>query len=254
MNDQAESGLENVEDIGVAVREGRPVRAARSYHIEISDESLNFRSVILSDPMPSGRQILSEAGLDPSDGYSLFAILQTGDIEDLLLEEQFDLRERRAARFITFRTDREFKLTLNDDQLKWGKAVISGAALHKLSNAPGDHAVYLVASGGERRLIEPHELVDLSAPGIERFITGPKRPLTFEIIVNSRQKHVTEHDVTFEQVVALAFPGSHQANVIFSMTFRDAASKPHSGELGPAGVVRVKKEGTIFNVTRTVQS
>jgi hypothetical protein len=59
--------------------------------------------------------------------------------------------------------------------------------------------------------------------------------------------------VTFEQIVQLAFPGPHEPNVIFSVTYRNAASTPHAGELGPGGVVQVKN-GTIFNVTRTVQS
>jgi hypothetical protein len=47
--------------------------------------------------------------------------------------------------------------------------------------------------------------------------------------------------------------GAQEPNVVFSMTYRHAASKPHAGELGPGGVVEVKK-GTVFNVTRTVQS
>lgn len=76
---------------------------------------------------------------------------------------------------------------------------------------------------------------------------------SFEIIVNARPHIVLERDVTFEQIVQLAFPGVHEPNVVFSMTYRHAASKPHSGELGPGGIVEVKK-GTIFNVTRTVQS
>ena len=40
----------------------------------------------------------------------------------------------------------------------------------------------------------------------------------------------------------------------FSMTYCNAASLPHAGELGEGGSVEVKKQGTIFNVTRTVQS
>jgi hypothetical protein len=76
---------------------------------------------------------------------------------------------------------------------------------------------------------------------------------SFEIIVNARPHTVHGREVTFEQIVELAFPGAHEPNVVFSMTYRHAASKPHSGELGPGGIVEVKK-GTIFNVTRTVQS
>ena len=62
------------------------------------------------------------------------------------------------------------------------------------------------------------------------------------------------HTVTFEQVVQLAFPGQHEPNVVFSMTYRLAASAPHAGELGAGGSVEVKKKGTVFKVTRTVQS
>ena len=82
-------------------------------------------------------------------------------------------------------------------------------------------------------------------------IQAVARPL--EIIVNARPYTVTDPEVTFEQVVQFAFPGAHEANVVFSMTYRHAASKPHAGELGPGGVVEVKKD-TVFNVTRTVQS
>ena len=92
---------------------------------------------------------------------------------------------------------------------------------------------------------------DTNEHGPELGIDALARP--FEIIVNARPYTVTEREVTFEQIVQLAFPGTHEANVVFSMTYRHAASKPHSGELGPGGVVEVKN-GTVFNVTRTVQS
>lgn len=78
-----------------------------------------------------------------------------------------------------------------------------------------------------------------------------------DIIVNSREKKVPGHTVTFEQVVLLAFPASVPPPpgqvYVYSMTYRHAASAPHAGELGPGGEVHVK-EGTIFNVSRTVQS
>ena len=59
--------------------------------------------------------------------------------------------------------------------------------------------------------------------------------------------------VSFEEIVQLAFPGFHAPDVAFSMTFRHAASEPHAGELGPGGHVKVK-DGTIFNVTKTIRS
>jgi hypothetical protein len=51
-------------------------------------------------------------------------------------------------------------------------------------------------------------------------------------------------------MLPLAFPGPHDSNAFFSITYRRAASKPSEGELGTGGIINVKK-GTIFNVTRT---
>ena len=41
-------------------------------------------------------------------------MLQSGDFEDVRLDEPFDLRERGAERFIAFQTDRTFKFRLNE--------------------------------------------------------------------------------------------------------------------------------------------
>lgn len=227
------------------------VGAAASYRIAVSDESLNFRPVTVADPVPLGRQILTAAGLAPVDEFGLFAVLPGGDFEDIRLDETFDLRAKGAERFVAFRSDRDFRLTLNDHELRWGKSAISGAALRTLANPADDQVVYLEVRGGEDRLVEPAELIDLTKPGVERFFTAP-RP-TFEITVNARPRTVTGPDVTFAQIVQLAFPGEHAPDVVFSMAFRHAASKPPSGELGAGGVVKVKN-GTVFNVTRTTQS
>ncbi|MBF0270112.1 MAG: multiubiquitin domain-containing protein [Alphaproteobacteria bacterium] len=243
--------LIEVDDLGDALREGRALRPARGYRFLLAQGDLNFLSRQVSDPVPLGRQLLEAGALDPRDGYSLFAILPSGDFEDVLLNEPFDLRERGAERFIAFLTDRDFKLTLNDDELRWGKPVISGTVLYGLAKPGEGEAVFIVVPGGENRLIEQGQLIDLTQPGIERFITAR---LTFEIIVNSRPRTVNASTVTFEQVVQLAFPGKHDPNVVFSMTYRHAASTPHAGELGAGGSVDVKKKGTVFNVTRTVQS
>lgn len=75
-----------------------------------------------------------------------------------------------------------------------------------------------------------------------------------EIFINTRPRVVHDIHVTFEEIVKLAFPDSQpEQNVTFSMTYRLAASTPHAGELAAGGRVEVK-QGTAFNVTRTVQS
>jgi len=169
MTANATNDRDDIGDVDAEVREGRSLRHAEAYRIEVSDESLQFRPIRLSDPVPLGRQILAAAGSDPVDEYSLFAILPSGDFEDVRLDEPFDLRNRGAERFVMFRTDREFKFTLENDQVRWGKPVISGAVLYQLGNAKEGDSIFQDKRGGEDRLIERTDLIDLMAPGIERF-------------------------------------------------------------------------------------
>jgi hypothetical protein len=75
------------------------------------------------------------------------------------------------------------------------------------------------------------------------------------IIVNGTEHSVPSDVVTFDQVVEIAFPG-HPANpdIVFSVTFEKADSKPHQGTLATGGKVTVKKHGTVFDVTQTNRS
>lgn len=249
------STYDDIDDVAQALRENRPLKVAHSYRIHFAIDSVDFRPVVVADPVPTGRQILAAAGLDDRNDVTLCAILATGDFEDISLNETFDLRGRGAERFIAFRTDRDFKLTLDGRQLIWGQPTIPGEALYVLSCVDADHAVFLEVPGGTDRLIEPEERVDLTQLNVEHFITAQRPVKGYVIVVNSRDEPVPDKRVTFEQVVQLAFPGAPvEPNVRYSMTYRHAASKPHAGELAEGGSVEVQHHGTIFNVTKTVQS
>lgn len=71
-----------VEDVGAAIREGRPLNPAHFYSIIVADEQLSERHLQLSDPVPTGRQILIAAGVRQVDEYSIYAILPSGEFED----------------------------------------------------------------------------------------------------------------------------------------------------------------------------
>ena len=245
----------NFDDVGDAIREGRALREAAAYRIRFGLDGLAFRNINVPDPVPTGRQILTSAGLDHRTDYILYAYLDTGDFEDVRLDETFDLRGKGAERFIAFKSDRDFKFSLNNHQLAWGNANMLGSVLYDLADTSPDDAVFLEVRGGEDQLIEPDDRINLDSPGIERFITAPKPQTGYIILVNSDEETVLDKHVTFEQVVKLSHPNAPpETNVKFSMTYRNAASLPHAGELGEGGSVEVKKKGTIFNVTRTVQS
>lgn len=76
---------------------------------------------------------------------------------------------------------------------------------------------------------------------------------SLEIVVNAQAKTVSEKELTFDQVVRLAFdnPCSDASN-IYTVTYdRGNGNKPKP--LAPGDDVRVKK-GMIFSVTPTCRS
>lgn len=226
----------------------------RTYPILVAFEGTSFRKFELHDPVPLGRQILTAFGCLANDELSLYNILDTGVFEDVGLDEEVDLRRVGAERFIIFKSDRDFKFTVNGQQARWGLPTISGSDLYVLAMPADDQSVFLVCPGGTDRQIDRGEVVDLTEPAVERFITALNRNHEFEIVINGRKTNVAESRVTFERLVALAYPSElPQPNVAYTVTFRKVASFPHEGDLGAGGFVEVKN-GSIFNVGRTIQS
>jgi hypothetical protein len=84
---------------------------------------------------------------------------------------------------------------------------------------------------------------------------GDPKVKVYEIVVNGTPATVADETVTFEQVVMIAFPGPIDANVIYSVAYRNArGGRGGSGTLVAGGSVKVKEKGTSFNVTATTRS
>lgn len=76
----------------------------------------------------------------------------------------------------------------------------------------------------------------------------------FTIVVNGRQKVVTARELSFAELIALAFdnPPTGQ-NILFTVTYRRGEGDKPEGSLLEGASVRIK-EGMIFNVTATDKS
>lgn len=79
---------------------------------------------------------------------------------------------------------------------------------------------------------------------------GPDRLI--EIKVNGRPRTVSEHRLTYWEVVELAFPGTQpDPNVIFTVAYADPNG--HDGTLADGQTVRVR-DGMSFVVRKTHRS
>lgn len=78
----------------------------------------------------------------------------------------------------------------------------------------------------------------------------------FTIIVNGKQKTVSDKEMTFEQVVRLAFADAvlNGDQAVYTVSYKRAEGKKPEGELVQGGEPVNVKEGMIINVTRTDKS
>lgn len=173
MNSEIENNIEDIEDVQEALRVGRAIRSHGPYRIQIGDERLEFRSIVIDDPVPTGRQILEVAGVHPVLEYLVLQVLNNGLLEELRPDETTDLCTRGVEKFLVFLNDRSFRFELDGRKFEWGAPRISGLTLKKLAGVNlATYGVWLEVQRGDDRSIGDAELFDLSAPGVERFFTG----------------------------------------------------------------------------------
>lgn len=76
----------------------------------------------------------------------------------------------------------------------------------------------------------------------------------FEIIINGTTNRVPRDEVSFDEIVDLAYPNGGRGPLIkYTVTFFNGAGRPPEGKLTNGQKTKVK-DGTVFNVTRTDRS
>lgn len=83
---------------------------------------------------------------------------------------------------------------------------------------------------------------------------GAAHPQTATIIVNAQPKTVPSREVSYTEVVSLAFPTPPAPGIIYTVTYENAVRPNHEGSLVAGQSVTVKEKGTIFDVTPTNKS
>jgi hypothetical protein len=91
-------------------------------------------------------------------------------------------------------------------------------------------------------------------PGVERFITEEVGLGEVTIVVNGREKVIEESELSFAQLVTLAFENPPSGPyIVFTITYRRGPCENREGTLVEGETVKIKN-GMIFNVTATDKS
>ena len=82
----------------------------------------------------------------------------------------------------------------------------------------------------------------------------PGQDKQFTIVVNAREKTFTGREISFNQVVELAFGSvSPNPNIVYTVTYKRGEGNKPEGSMEKGDTVKVK-DGMIFNVTQTDKS
>lgn len=210
---------------------------------------LDGSTVIVSDAILTGRQIRSQAGLNPASEYLLIEI---GDAtsRSIGLEENISLDKNNPIIMRSFQTDRSYSFTINERGFEWGDEEISETDIRTYGNIPDNHALIFDSKGD--RPIEVGDVVRLKAKGVERIISKPVEKIC--IIVNTIEEYVEPGRLSFGELAKLAFPNTQvMPNTEYTVSYRKGTDNNPEGSLISGEFVKLKR-GMIFDVSETDKS
>ena len=145
-----------------------------------------------------------------------------------------------------------FAIKVDQEEILVQSPIQASDILLAASLDPEDYRLKQKFKGEKNVELDPDQLIDLREPGIERFKSIPMKELC--IIINGREKIVDSKNLSFDQIVHLAFDKPpHGENTCFTVEYRKGPKKNKEGSLTDDEAVKLKK-GMIFNVTATDKS
>lgn len=214
-----------------------------SYEATIDGENYQF-----SDAQLTGRQIRAAAKLAPASEYVLI-LIEEGSSRSIGLDELIDISAFQRAEFKSFRSDRLFTFTVNERGFEWGADEISVADIRRIAEIADSEELVLDSRRDEA--LPNDGSVRLSKAGVERVRS---HSITVHIFVNTRKKEVPRGNISFEELVELAFPNApYGANTAYTVGYQRGGGQKPTGTLIAGETVQVVK-GMRFNVTATDKS
>lgn len=202
------------------------------------------------DQYKTGAELKQLAGIPL--GTELFLSVSKPYQDELIEnEKQVNLARPETEYFFV---KKKLQFFINGKPFTWYKQYIRGIQIRELGNIPAEDIIFLdLKEGWQDDEIIDDEIVDLARPGKEKFFSKSK-PMELTIIVNARSHVWKEIDISFEQLVALAF-GSYDNNPNkgYTVTYSRGWDPKSEGTMVKGAVVRVKNK-MIFDVTATDKS
>ena len=166
----------------------------------MGNEALEFRPLALTDPVPTGRQIIENAGFSPAEEYLVFAVSHDRRLTELKLDQTTDIRGPGKEQFLIFHSDRSWRGLIDGKRFEWGSRTILGRVLTWLAGVdPDKYGVWLELRHEPDKLIGDDETVSLTPAGVERFHTD----LLFRLCIEDEIYPWPKNTITTEEIAEL---------------------------------------------------
>lgn len=147
---------------------------------------------------------------------------------------------------------KNFHLMINGTNFKWEQPLILGSQIKQLGGIEPTAELYLKGKGNQPDvLIADDQQVDLSNPGIEKFVSKDNYNHVI-IIVNARECTWEKTQISYDELVILAY-GQSAGNMAYTITYSNGPANNPEGFVVKGQVVDVCNKMN-FNVTGTCQS
>jgi len=198
----------------------------------------------------TGEQVKKLAHLDKNANLYL-SIPEPWDDEAIGDQDIVDLARPEIELFYV---KRPLPYTINGTYYESDRQFIRGHQIRKQANIPKNQQIYLVHKGPwEDELVLDNDLIDLARPGTEHFVSRPEHVKVI-IIVNGREKEWEARDISFENLVMIAYPDYNPtAGKVYTVVFKKGPVQNPDGSMVSGQTVRVKNK-MVFNVTETTRS
>ncbi|MEB8432586.1 multiubiquitin domain-containing protein [Cocleimonas sp. KMM 6892] len=220
------------------------------FSLTIINQQFKLQQLTTTDFKLTGEQIIEKTGKLQPEEYILLHIQQDGMLEEINLRELVDISTNDHS-FYLFKNDRTFNLELNGRRYPWGSNTINKQALQMIGNIPENHNLWLEKRSEADIEINGDICVNLDDSGLEKIYS---KQSSVKIIINGKTKTVDSSELSFSELVELAFPNQPtNPNTAYTITYKRGCDCSPEGSLVKGESVCIK-DGGVFNVTATDKS
>lgn len=235
----------------VDTAEAETARGSARFIAQIADQTLVFHDFSFDDRKVTAAQVAEKFGAFPLEDFVILHWLDNHQLETLRPNETVELKD--GAKLFVIKGDGTDRFFVDGIALEWPKKTLTGASIKFLAGKDEDMELVLERKDKPDKVIDEDDEVRIGAAGVEKFYTRPAE-VSLTIIVNTRPKPWNKKKISFEEVVAIAYPVPPAGQeIVYTVGYFDGPPNRPEGSLTAGESVRVRDQ-MVFDVKFTDKS